>query len=145
MSNDNSGQTPPAEQAPPPPAYAAPAPGYPGQAPAPGYAAPPAPGYGAYPAAGQAYAPAAPTNTLAVVSMIAGIAGIVILPIIASIAAIITGHMALSKLKTSGEQGRGMAMAGLIMGYVGVAFGVLFVILMFALFLPWLASIPGYR
>jgi hypothetical protein len=40
---------------------------------------------------------------------------------IASIAAIITGHIARSQIKRSGEQGAGMALAGLILGYVGLA------------------------
>ncbi|WP_262927891.1 DUF4190 domain-containing protein [Microbacterium sp. NIBRBAC000506063] len=59
-----------------------------------------------------------------------------IIPFIGSIVAIITGHMSLGKLKTSGEQGRGMALAGLIMGYVGIAFAVLGVLLFFAVLIP---------
>jgi hypothetical protein len=65
------------------------------------------PGYAAYPAQ-----PA--TNTLALVSLITATLGV-------SIVAVITGHIALSKLKTSGEQGKGMAIAGLVIGYLGLA------------------------
>lgn len=101
----------------------------------PAYGAPQAPGaYPGYaPAPGQAYAPAAPTNPLAITALIAGIAGLTIVPFIGSIVAIITGHMALSKIKTSGEQGRGMALGGLITGYVGVVLGIIMIIVVFGM------------
>lgn len=95
----------------------------------PGYAQ--APGYpqGGYPQAGYAqggYGYAAPgNNTLALVSLIAGIAGYIVLPFVAHIAAIITGHMAKKQIAQTGEQGGGMATAGLVLGYVGVALSVL--------------------
>ncbi|GAA5030266.1 DUF4190 domain-containing protein [Microbacterium fluvii] len=134
-------------QTPPPaaPTYGQPTPGaapvY-GQPPAygaaPAYGAPPAygtgPAYGSAPAYG-AYAPAK-TNSLAIVSLIASIAGLTVIPLIGTIVGIITGHMSLSQLKTSGEGGRGMALAGVIIGWVSLALGVLFVILAFALFIP---------
>lgn len=41
----------------------------------------------------------------------------------------ICGHIALSQIKRSGESGRGLAIAGLIIGYVYIAFIVLFVIM----------------
>src|SRR5690606_276960 len=86
---------------------------------APGYGAP---GYGA-----PAYPQARPTNGLAVTAMVCGIAGLVlgifIAPLLASGAAVITGHMALSQLKRNpAVNGRGMAITGLILGYVGLAF-----------------------
>ncbi len=76
------------------------------------------PGYG-QPAYGYGYAPARPTNVLAIVSLVASIAGLTILPFIASIPGIITGHMALKQLKTSGEQGQGLALWGTILGWIG--------------------------
>jgi hypothetical protein len=103
--------------------------GYP-QQPAPyGYAAP------AYP-----YAAAPKTNALAITSLVAAIAGFVILPFIASIVAVITGHISLRQLRTSGEGGRGMALAGTIVGWVGVAGGILFIILMIVL---WSVAFAG--
>jgi hypothetical protein len=39
---------------------------------------------------------------------------------VATIAAIVTGHIARSQIKRSGEQGSGLAKAGLILGYVGL-------------------------
>ena len=41
------------------------------------------------------------------------------------IAGIICGHISLSQIKKTGEQGRGMAIAGLIIGYVGIVLFIL--------------------
>ncbi len=62
-------------------------------------------------------------NTLAVVSLASG------LTLLGSVAAVITGHIALAQLKDSKENGRGFAIAGIVLGYAGVAFGILFTIL----------------
>lgn len=67
-------------------------------------------------------APAASTNVLAIVSLVTGIAGLTFVPFFGSIAAVITGHISLNQLKRKQENGRGMALAGLITGYVGVGF-----------------------
>ncbi|SIT76132.1 DUF4190 domain-containing protein [Microbacterium sp. RU33B] len=90
--------------------------------------------YGQAPAYGGGYGyPTAPkTNTLAIVSLVAAISAWVILPFIGSVVAVITGHMSLKQLKTSGEGGRGLALAGTIVGWVGVGF----VVLMLAIFVP---------
>ena len=127
---------PPAQGAYPPPAYGAPATPAPyGSAPAygtgPGYGA--APAYGAAP--GYGYGAPAKTNTLAIVSLIASIASFVILPFVGSIVGVITGHMSLKQLKTSGEQGRGMALAGTIVGWVGLGLAVLGIIAMILFFM----------
>jgi hypothetical protein len=76
---------------------------------------------------GYGYAPPA-NNTLAIVSLVAGIAGLTVVPILASIVAVITGHMARRQIAERGEGGSGMATAGLITGYIGVALGVLAII-----------------
>lgn len=121
---------PPAPPTPPQPTYGtAPAqPGY-GVAPAqPGYASPQPPQQTAYsPYAAQGYpAPAPrPVSGLAITSLVCGIAGIVlfwaVVPMLASIVAVITGHMALGQTKRNPALGgRGMAFAGLITGYVVV-------------------------
>lgn len=109
----------------------------PSYTPAPGgYAPPPAP-YGAagYPAppyttpqGGAGYAAPPKTNVLAVISMIASIVGVVgILPIIGSIAGAIMGHISLGQIKESGEQGRGMALAGVIVGWAGLGIVILII------------------
>jgi len=62
---------------------------------------------------------------MAIVSLIGGIAGWTVLPFLGSIVGIITGHMAKSEIKKSGGMvtGNGMATAGLILGYLSIAFG----------------------
>ncbi|MEO5713211.1 MAG: DUF4190 domain-containing protein [Luteolibacter sp.] len=68
-------------------------------------------------------APAIPNPTascgLATASLVCGICGVILGPL-TGIPAIITGHMALGRIKRSGDvlQGHGMAIAGLIMGYI---------------------------
>lgn len=64
---------------------------------------------------------AAPTNTLAIITIIAAF----VLPL----AGIITGHIALKQLKTSGESGHALAKWGLILSYIFVGLGVLFFII----------------
>ena len=71
--------------------------------------------------------PAAPsTSTTAIISLIGGIAGFTFLPLLGSIAGIICGHMAKSEIKKSNGLvgGDGMATAGLVLGYLGIALGV---------------------
>lgn len=108
--------------------------GYPAAPPATGY--PAAPGYGAYP-------PAAKTNTLAIVSLISAIVGFVLIPFIASLVAVITGHMSLGQIKKTGEQGRGLALAGTIVGWVGIGFSVLGVILLLALLPAFITAVEN--
>lgn len=71
-----------------------------------------------------------PASGLAITSLVCGIVGVVfgtflfwvVLPFIASVVAIITGHVALRKTKEDPNLGgRGMAFAGLIMGYAMTA------------------------
>ena len=89
--------------------------------------------------------PAAKTNTLSIVALIAGIAGLTFVPFLSSIVAVVTGHMARKEIRRTGEQGDGMAVAGLITGYIGIGFGVLVAILLIAFFGVVLASgMKGY-
>lgn len=136
MSDENPNGSPAGAPASPPP------PGYPGatapQAPygAPTYPQPPQQqpyGYGA------PYGYAPKTNSLAIVSLVSGIAAFVILPLIASIVAVITGHMSLKQLKTNGEAGRGMALTGTILGWVGIGFAVIGIVLI----VIWVMFIVG--
>ncbi len=104
-----------------------PTPGWPPPPPPPAGSAPP-PGYGAPPAGWvQPYAaygygmPVRPqvTNGLAIASMVLGIVWIYWL---GSVLAVVFGHVALSQIKRNPHQtGRGMAIAGLVLGYVGIA------------------------
>ena len=56
---------------------------------------------------------------MAVVSLVAGIIGWVMFPLISSVIAVITGHMAKNEIRSSGGRigGDGLATAGLILGY----------------------------
>lgn len=67
-----------------------------------------------------------PTSTTAVVSLISGLLGWTLLPLLGSVVAIITGHIARSEIRRNPEslQGDGLAVAGLILGYAGIAIGV---------------------
>jgi hypothetical protein len=90
------------------------------QAPYPAYQQP----YPPYPP----YPPAPPTNGLAIAALVCGVGGFVIG--LSFIPAIICGHLARRQIRQTGEQGGGMALAGLILGYVGTA---LFIALIVAL------------
>lgn len=123
---------PAAPAAPAAPEYTAPA--------APAYtarSAPAAPAYGApaYGAPANAYGQpggAAPkTNTFAIVSLVSSLAGLI--TGITFLVGIIFGHLSLSQIKKTGENGRGMALAGLIIGYVGLLLGIILTILIIVL------------
>jgi hypothetical protein len=119
-----------------------------GQQPYPGYTQQPSGypqqqpmGQQPYPAYGSPYPPAPATNTLAIITIIAAF----VVPIVG----IVTGHIALNQLKTSGEQGAGLAKAGLIISYVYCALVVVILVisivaplLMFAAFVPFWNSVP---
>ena len=84
-----------------------------------------------YPVAGYGYAPSPPTNQMAVVALVLGIVGLVVLPILASIPAIIVGHMARRQIRERGEGGDGMALAGVITGYIGaVGYTLIFLLIL---------------
>lgn len=74
------------------------------------------------PAAAPTYSYAPHTNTLAVLSLVFGLLGGALLPII-------FGHIAKSQIRRTGERGDGFATAGLIFGYLWlVAAFVLFIV-----------------
>ncbi|MEZ3160503.1 DUF4190 domain-containing protein [Microbacterium sp. BWT-B31] len=57
------------------------------------------------------------TNTMAILSLV--------LAFVFSIPAVILGHVSLSQIRRTGEQGRGLAIAGLVLGYLGIAGGLI--------------------
>jgi hypothetical protein len=69
--------------------------------------------------------PSGRTSTMALVSLIAGIVGLTLLPFLGSLAAVITGYMARKEIRQSAGavSGDGMATAGLIMGWIGLVLG----------------------
>ena len=74
--------------------------------------------------------PPQPTSGLAIGAMVCGIAELFTLGF-AAVPAVILGHLARAQIKRTGERGDGMAIAGLVLGYLGIA-GWLLVILAIA-------------
>lgn len=70
---------------------------------------------------------AAPTSTLAVISLIAGVTGFTLFPLAGSLVAVATGWFARREIEAAGGaiQGDGLALAGLILGCIGVGLSVL--------------------
>jgi len=71
-----------------------------------------APGYGA-----PGYAPVTSTNTMAILALV--------FAFIFAPAAIVLGHVAKKQIRQTGEQGEGLATAGLWLGYIFTGIGVL--------------------
>lgn len=101
---------------------------------APAYQQPPAPAYGsAAPAYGQQpYGQQAGPdryNVLAIVSLVSSF--------FISLVAVITGHIALSQIARTGEKGRGLAIAGLVLGYLGILSGIIFLVVLLPLIITF--------
>lgn len=88
-----------------------------------GYGAPP----GYYPPPGY-YAPPRKTNGLAIASLVLGIIGIAACQLAGPVG-VIMGHIARRRIRESGEDGDGMALAGIITGWIGTAILVAIVVL----------------
>ena len=92
--------------------------------------------------------PAKPSTILSLLSMIGGIVGLVLsccfgAGILFAVAGIVLGHLGKKK-----ENAKGMAMTGLITGYIGAALSILMWILLLAApamlsFLPWASVTSG--
>ena len=74
------------------------------------------------------------TNVLAIISLVAAF--------VFPLAAVITGYIAQSQIRRTGEEGRGMARAGVIIGMVGTALQCVFFIVWFSLFFSALGQMP---
>lgn len=64
------------------------------------------------------------TSGMAIASLIAGLIGILLIPIIPSIFAIIFGGVGMSQSNRPGVKGHGMAVAGLVLGIIGLIEGI---------------------
>lgn len=87
-----------------------------------------------------------PTSSMATVSLIAGILGLTIFPFIGSIVAVITASMAKKEILASrgALSGEGLAKAGGILGWIGIALGVLgFCVAAVLVILPFLLVALG--
>jgi len=75
----------------------------------------------------QVYARPPSTDRKAVASMVLGILSVLLLFIVTGIPAVVFGHLSLSKIRKSKGRltGEGMAVSGLVLGYIGIAFSIL--------------------
>jgi hypothetical protein len=71
--------------------------------------------------------PATRTNGFAIASLACGLGQFMVGPL-ATIPAIVFGHMARSQIKRTGEQGAGLALAGLVLGWGAVLLGIVILI-----------------
>jgi hypothetical protein len=79
----------------------------------------------------QPYVPPRRTNSLAVASLVCGLAqpfmfGLTTIP------AVILGHMAQSQIRRTGEDGGGLATAGLVLGWIGLSIALLVAVVVIA-------------
>ncbi|MDQ1119652.1 MULTISPECIES: DUF4190 domain-containing protein [Pseudoxanthomonas] len=88
---------------------------------------------------------ARPTSSLAVVSLVFGILGWSLLPTIGALVAVITGHMARAEIRRSqgALEGDGMAVAGLVLGWLHLVLLVLGIAALF-LFFGGIAALAAY-
>lgn len=89
------------------------------------YGAPQPPPYG-YPPPGYGYPPQRGYNGMAIASMVLGILWIYW---IGSVLALIFGYIGRNQIRMRHERGDGMAIAGIVLGWVGVGFFLLFLLI----------------
>ena len=89
------------------------------------------PSYGAGGPPAYGYSP--PTNGMAIASLIFGILGLTILFGLGSILALVFGYVARGQIKRSNdaEGGRGLALGGIVLGWIGIALAILMVVFLF--------------
>lgn len=85
-------------------------------------------------------------SSLAIVSLISGILGWLLVPVIGALTAIITGHLANKEIRESNGAltGKGMSTAGLILGYVQLGFlflAIIAVIIVLVLSPAWIQNV----
>ncbi len=73
------------------------------------------------------------TNSLAIAALCCGIAQVIVGPL-SGIPAIVLGVMSMREIRQTGEQGHGMAVAGLVLGIIGLILAVLALILIIVVF-----------
>ncbi|QCO67835.1 DUF4190 domain-containing protein [Luteimonas yindakuii] len=84
------------------------------------------------------------TSVLAVLSLVFGILGWTLLPGLGAIVAVVTGHIARAEIRRTPQtlEGDGLAIAGLVLGWLGIVLGIVLVALMLLVFggLAWLSA-----
>ena len=76
------------------------------------------------------------TSTLAIISLVSGLLGWTLVPFFGSIAAVICGHLARKEIRQAPDrlEGDGLAIAGLVLGYLSIAMAALVVVGIFLFF-----------
>jgi hypothetical protein len=87
------------------------------------------------------------TSALAVTSLVSGILGWTLLPFIGALVAIVTGHMARSEIRAANGRldGDGLAVAGLVLGWVAMALVLAAIVIVFAFLggIAWIAALDS--
>ena len=101
--------------------------------PPPGWGYPP-PSTGNYPPQYGGYPPPPPgTNGLAIASLVCSLTSPLLCSLI-SIVGIVLGVVALNQIKQTGQQGRGLALAGIIVGVVIIVLTIVVIVIYIAFF-----------
>jgi hypothetical protein len=92
--------------------------------------------------------PVRTASSLAIASLVSGVLGWTLLPLIGCIVAVVTGHMARAEIRRAGGAvgGDGLAIAGLVLGWLGIAMAVaavLMIVVAIVFFggLAWLSAL----
>lgn len=93
--------------------------------------------YGAAPGYGVPFVPPRPSEGMALASLLTSVIGLVTaafcyFPILACPVGAILGHVALGRIARTGNEGRGLALAGIIIGWIGTAVLVGIIVLVIA-------------
>ena len=75
-------------------------------------------------------------NVLAIVGFI--------LAFVFALAGLVVSIIALSQIKKTGERGRGLAIAGIIIGLLSIVFGILYFVLVLPVAMEQMNNIPTY-
>ncbi len=75
------------------------------------------------------------TSALAIASLVSGIVGWTVLPLIGMLVAIVCGHLARAEIRRAppgSMEGNGLAVAGLVLGYAQLALFVIVIVILVA-------------
>ena len=89
--------------------------------------------------------PVRTTSSLAIASLVSGILGWTLLPVLGTLVAIVTGHMARAEIRRSGGalEGDGLAIGGLILGWLSALLWIIGIAVLFLFLggLAWLGTL----